>query len=112
MTPKQFFVIKSTESKAVEKYGYLQIIKTIEELAELQKALSKQYIYHMVPDLVDTKQFKSNVGNIIEELADVEIMIEQVKRLLAINNKDIELIKKDKIERLGEKVMSKSSCQK
>lgn len=104
MTSKQIFIIKSTESKAVEKYDYLQLIKTIEELAELQKALSKQYIYHMVPDLVDTKQFKSNVGNIIEELADVEIMLEQVKMLLSITQESIDGIKIQKVERFIERM--------
>jgi hypothetical protein len=106
MTSKQVLL------KAIEKYDYLQIIKTIEELAELQKALSKQYIYHNSPDLVDTKQFKSNVGNIIEELADVEIMLEQVKMLLSITQESIDDIKKQKLERLNERMEENESIKK
>lgn len=97
---KKEIIPKQTLSKAVETYGYIQIIKTIEELAELQKELSKQYIYHKLPDLVDNDKFKTNIGNIIEELADVEIMLEQVKMILSITQESIDGIKKQKLEKL------------
>ena len=51
-----------------EEYGELQLIVAIEELAELQKALTK----HL--------RGKQDFGNIVEELADVEIVLEQLNQ--------------------------------
>jgi NTP pyrophosphatase (non-canonical NTP hydrolase) len=94
--------------KAIEKFGELQLVKASEECCELAQALNKYYCMKQTKGVGNFKDFfdglKTNYLLIIEEIADVEIMIEQVKRLLAINNKDIELIKKDKIERLGENI--------
>lgn len=88
-------------NKAIEKFGLLQLVKASEECCELAQALNKYYCMRQADDTCD---FNKLEANIIEEIADVEIMIEQVKRLLDLNNKDIELIKKDKIERLGDKL--------
>ena len=85
--------------KAIEKYGELQLVKASEECCELAQALNKHYC-----NMLSNYPIINSKTNIIEEIADVEIMIEQVKRLLAINNRDIELFKESKIERLGERL--------
>lgn len=65
-----------------------QVLKTIEELSELQI------------ELVHTSRFDERASwkNIAEEIADVEIMLEQLKMVMPDN--DIEKIKSKKIRRL------------
>jgi hypothetical protein len=71
----------------IEKLGAKnQIIVAIEELSELQKELCK-YL-----------RDKTNIRNISEEMADVEIMLEQLK-LIFENEKPVNLEKKYKLER-------------
>ena len=79
--------------KALERYGKTnQIAKAIEELSELQKELCKVLIGEM--DLL----------NVIEEIADVEIMMEQM-RLIFNSNIDIERVKDRKVERLERRMI-------
>ena len=54
-------------TKLIEKFGDKQIVKAIEEMAELTKELCKFQIGDY------------NKENIMEEIADVEIMINQLK---------------------------------
>lgn len=70
--------------KAEEVYGRdKQIVQAVEELSELQKELCKY--------------FKSSVGikcsysrkKILDEIADVEIMLTQIKRYLKISQKEL-----------------------
>ncbi len=61
----------------------------IEEMAELIQALNK----------FDRKKNEEAYENVIEEMADVELMIEQTQYLLAANRKTIDKIKEEKIER-------------
>lgn len=66
-----------------DRCGYeRQKIKCMEELAELTQALAKD-----------------DVENITEEIADVEIMLAQIKYLLEINDSEIIEIKGDKLIR-------------
>lgn len=95
---------KDILDKAIEKYGELQLVKASEECCELAQALNKYYCMRQADGEFNPMASLGLKTNIIEEIADVEIMIEQVKRLLAIKNRDVELIKEDKIERLGEKL--------
>ena len=69
-----------------------QIIKCVEELSELQKELCKSV------------NGKGNLDNIIEEIADVEIMLKQIKIILKIKCDDIEKVKNEKIERTLKKI--------
>ena len=79
--------------KAIQKYGIkLQTIKAIEELSELQKELCKAIVGN------------GNNENISEEIADVQIMIEQIKIMWGITYEKIEYIKKEKIERLKKRL--------
>lgn len=73
-------------------YGVQQVIVAIEELSELQKEFCKAL------------RFKVNLQNIVEEIADVEIMLEQMKIYFKINEEEIEEMKKIKIERTKERL--------
>lgn len=73
-------------------YGDKQIIIAIEELSELQKELCKAL------------RNNANYDNIVEEIADVEIMLEQMKIYFEIKEYEIEEMKKLKIERTKERL--------
>lgn len=73
----------------VKVYGAeAQHVVAMEECAELIKAISKY---------LRTKNIK-NLDNIIEEIADVEIMLEQLKTIHCIDGK-VKMIKEMKIQR-------------
>ena len=74
------------EKKLIAKYGELhQKIKTIEELSELIQAL--------------VKDISNQENNVIEEMADVELMLDQLKVIYNVSQYDINLIKREKAER-------------
>ncbi|WP_315080801.1 hypothetical protein [uncultured Clostridium sp.] len=75
--------------KAIAEYGeYGQLDIVIEEMAELTQAISK---------------FKrGKIHNVEEEVADVEIMLEQMK--LIFDSNKIEGIKQEKILRLEQRL--------
>ena len=74
--------------KAFDHFGKgNQITVAIEELSELIKELCK------------VQRGKMNIEHIVEEIADVEIMIEQL-RMIFNSDRDIEKVKAQKIERL------------
>lgn len=76
--------------RAVEVFGLeKQIIKCVEELSELQKELCK----------VSLGQGK--IENVVEEVADVEIMIKQIKLGLLLHS-EVEGVKAQKLLRLEE----------
>lgn len=88
---------KETMYKAINTYGVEnQMIKTVEELSELSQALCKSLIR-----LNYTKEKISleSVDNIFEEMADVEIMLEQCKIMFQCD-KEVNELKHKKIERL------------
>ena len=68
-----------------------QMVVAIEELSELQKELSK-YLRN-----------KLDKSNLLEEYVDVLIMMEQIKLLFDFQNKDIEMVKNYKLNRLQER---------
>lgn len=77
-------------SKAIAHFGAEnQTIKAIEEMSELTKELAKALIG------------KADNDHIREEIADVEIMIEQLREMYGLGN-EIDVIKKAKIDRLAE----------
>jgi len=82
---------KTIYEKALEKWGLeTQILMCIEELSELIHALVKY----------GRKINGSSKDKIAEEIADVELMIEQIKVALNIQKLDIENLKLKKIKRL------------
>ena len=90
--------------QAVKHYGHLnQIVKGIEECSELIRALARWL--EGAPD----------IGNIAEEIADVEIMIEQIKIMLNSLFEDcdaeklLELKKYEKLSRLAKRLAMEES---
>lgn len=78
--------------RALDTYGSaLQIVVTIEEMSELQKELCK-YL-----------RGKHSPASIAEEIADVEIMLEQMKMLFCCAD-DVRSIRRRKVERLKERI--------
>lgn len=74
---------------AVKKYGKLsQLIMCMEEMAELTKEISKSI------------RGVDNSSAISEEIADVEIMLEQL-RVIYQNRSEVDTIKADKLRRLA-----------
>lgn len=77
--------------KAIDVWGYAsQLLMAIEEMAELTQAIS-----HLL------RGRKNNKSEIIEELADVEVMCEQL-RIIIDKNEEIDKIKEGKLMRLAE----------
>lgn len=75
--------------KAIMTYGIrAQSVVAIEELSELTKEITKQL------------RGKGNAGHLTEEIADVEIMLGQLKMMYDIYDGDVEDYKKRKIDRL------------
>ena len=75
-------------------------IITIEELSELTQALTK-YVRYMVSDDSLRKESFELQEMIMEELADVELCLEKFKKLLCIEETDIDMIKEYKEKRLN-----------
>ena len=79
--------------KAIETYGEnAQLDMVIEEMSELIKEICKR------------KRGKDNHAEIVEEVADVLIMIEQLKIICQIGSKELNEIKWEKIKRLNERI--------
>lgn len=77
--------------RAIKYFGESsQIIKAIEELAELQKELAKHFLNPVDPQIE---------LNIFEEIADCEIMIEQLKEIFSCHKRVAEN-RQMKLERL------------
>lgn len=77
---------------AVKKCGKEhQLILCMEEMAELTKELSKNI------------RGSKNITNISEEMADVEIMLEQL-RVIFSNRSEVDTIKAEKLIRLADRL--------
>ena len=82
---------------ALKKFGLeKQMIKCIEELSELQKELCKWTLG------------QGNKDNVIEEMADVEIMLEQMKIGLNIGFYELNEVKSKKLCRLLKVIKAQS----
>lgn len=78
--------------RALDTYGSrAQVVMVFEEMSELQKELCK-YL-----------RGKYSPANIAEEIADVEIMLEQMKMLFFCAN-DVRDVRRCKVERLKERL--------
>ena len=82
-------------AKAVEKYGEKQLDQAQEELAELIVAISKY----------KRNENKFTISNVIEEIADVNIMIKQVMMLLDIKEFEVKSEEIYKLNRLKERML-------
>lgn len=89
-----------------------QTLQLAEECAELVKAASKAFrFYDKIPLNLDdenekkiARQFALVVRDLAEEIADVEIMISQLKRFYRISEEDIQAYKELKLMRLIERM--------
>ena len=80
---------KTVMHKAIDAYGKeAQTLMFFEEVAELEKELCKN------------ARGKQNHDEIAEEIADVEIMLEQIKIMYGVKESQVELIKAIKVQRL------------
>lgn len=87
-----------------EYFGYeAQSNQLVEECAELIQAVSK---YRRAAAKGEDEKLIA-LSNLVEEIADVEIMLEQVKYLLQIPEEDIQAIKLYKVNRTKERIMNK-----
>lgn len=85
---------------ALETYGRTaQVLKASEECAELSAAITKMAIW----SLIETEVAIHDSAKVEEEMADVEIMLEQLREtLLPITSiTNIEAIKERKLNRLA-----------
>ena len=78
----------------------LQTTITIEELGELAQALTK-YVRYMSEDDTLRKDRIEIQEMIMEELADVELCLGKFKKLMCIEETDINMIKEYKEKRLN-----------
>ena len=73
----------------IDHYGTLnQMLIAIEEMAELQKAIVKHI----------RQESEENINSVIEEIADVQVMLEQLKMIFSCRSK-IDEIMDEKIDR-------------
>lgn len=76
--------------KAVSKFGRLpQLDKTVEECAELIQAIQKHH----------TDKSHARYNNVVEEAADVSIMLDQIKYIF-LCEEQFDRVRKLKLERL------------
>lgn len=103
-------IMKDKIEKIANHYGFeKQSGQLIEECAEIIQAVRKYNRFDeglITGDDILTSINDSNmlIQNIVEEIADVEIMLEQMKHLLNINPDAIEQIKVNKIARQLERI--------
>lgn len=83
---------KKVYEDALIRFGsHNQLVVAIEELSELQKEICKFF------------RHEGTVENLVEEVADVSIMIEQIKFILDIED-DVNKVMGEKIERLKRRI--------
>lgn len=86
-------------TKAIERYGSSnQMIKAMEEMGELTRALSRQMTSESATEMLKARR------GVVEELADVEIMLEQLKMIFDIKPAEIEKEKEFKLVRLNARI--------
>ena len=83
---------KTVFRAAIEEYGaYAQSLMLLEEMAELQKEVCKSY------------RGNDNTEQIAEEIADVEIMLAQIKMIYGVAD-EVARYRRDKVARLWKRL--------
>lgn len=96
--------MKDKISKIANCYGFSKQSRQLsEECAELIQAVNKYYRFGSSKD-TSTDDSNMLIQNIVEEIADVEIMLEQMKILLDISNEAVEGVKEKKVTRQLERI--------
>lgn len=82
---------KQINNETMDRYGIeRQSLVAMEELAELQKAISK--LVRNSEEKTKSLEFKGLRHNLIEEMADVIICMDQLKEYYSINHAEIQSI--------------------
>lgn len=92
---------KAVFEHAISHYGKDEQIRIAqEECAELISALSK---YHRVETFqaYDKRKVQRTINHIAEEMADVQIMLDQLQLMFGFTKKQLDEIREMKIERLN-----------
>lgn len=92
---------KAVFEHAISHYGKDEQIRIAqEECAELISALSK---YHRVETFqaYDKRKVQRTINHIAEEMADVQIMLDQLQLMFGFTKKQLDEIRAMKIERLN-----------
>ena len=86
--------------KAIETYGVdNQLFQLCEEMAELMKAVNKwRRNKHLA------EKYPAYIEDVTEEIADVEIMLDQLQIMLEIPHNDVYDIRCKKLERLADRL--------
>jgi hypothetical protein len=88
--------VKELYSLSLDKWGIdKQQIQAVQELAELQKVLTK---------LVLTGDEKKYIGELCEEITDVQIMLDQLRQFYDINGPATDWHKEAKLKRLASRL--------
>ena len=83
--------------KAIETYGIEnQMLQCVEEMAELTQAINKYFRAEF------SYSAKGAYDSVIEEIADVQIMIEQMR--LMFDGQDVDKVIEAKLQRLEERL--------
>ena len=91
-----------TINRALWRWGpAAQEVKAIEELAELQRALARVVNAATLSSMVELTRA---VDNVFEEIADVEIMLAQIRLIFASAPEEIDRWKRQKLARLKERL--------
>jgi NTP pyrophosphatase (non-canonical NTP hydrolase) len=94
--------IKKSMEKSIDNYGHVQLLMVCEEMGELIQAISK------MERLMDEKDRKhKHRQHIAEEIADVQIMLDELMLYYHIKADDVQTIKNEKIERLKKRMNEK-----
>ena len=100
-------MIISEENKKIGRhFGFdAQSNQLIEECAELIQAVNKyKRVTKAIGVPVDSNRAEIVLDNIKEEIADVEIMLEQIKDLLQIDEEELNAVKVYKVNRTKERM--------
>lgn len=98
--------ISELNKETAKYYGYeAQSNQLVEECAELIQAVSKyrRAVAGLGQPIAEEKKAVA-LENLIEEIADVEIMLEQVKYLLQIPEEELDAVKLYKVNRTRERI--------
>ena len=92
---------KSVIENALDKWGSMsELVVTIEELSELQKEVTKQI------------RNEGKMENLVEEMADVYIVMEYLKMIFTITDDDINREVEKKLNRRENRLNTENEQQK
>lgn len=85
--------------KSIDSYGHVQLLMVCEEMAELIQAISK-----MERLMNEKDKNHKHKRHIIEEIADVQIMLDELMLYYDINPDEVKNFKNEKIQRLKKRM--------